>query len=59
MNGILWSITRKLNVNKEIRIKTSMLRTDLCDFNDEHIVVKGSITVNEKHILLMILKHLS
>ena len=47
------------NVNKEIRIKTSMLRTDLCDFNDEHIVVKGSITVNEKHLLLMILKHLS
>ena len=47
------------NVNKEIRIKTSMLRTDLCDFNDEHIGVKGSITVNEKHLLLMILKHLS
>ena len=22
------------NVNKEIRIKTSMLRSDLCDFND-------------------------
>ena len=47
------------NVNKEIRIKTSMLRSDLCDFNDEHIVVKGSITVNEKHLLLMIWKYLS
>ena len=47
------------NVNKEIRIKTSMLRSDLCDFNDEYIVVKGNITVNEKHLLLMILKHLS
>ena len=34
------------NVNKEIRIKTSMLRSDLCDFNDAYIVVKGTITVN-------------
>ena len=33
------------NVNKEIRIKTSMLRSDLCDFNDAYIVVKGIITV--------------
>ena len=30
---------------KEIRIKTSMLRSDLCDFNDACIVVKGTITV--------------
>ena len=34
------------NVNKEIRIKTSMLRSDLCDFNDAYIVVKGTITVD-------------
>ena len=27
-------------VNKEIRIKTPMLRSDLCDFNDAYIVVK-------------------
>ena len=33
------------NVNKEIRIKTSMLISDLCDFNDAYIVVKGTITV--------------
>ena len=33
------------NVNKEIRIKTSMLRSDLCDFSDAYIVVKGNITV--------------
>ena len=25
-----------------------MLRSDLCDFNDAHIVVKGNITVNKK-----------
>ena len=35
------------NVNKEIRNKTSMLRLDLCDFNDAYIVVKGIITVTE------------
>ena len=33
------------DVNKEIRIKTSMLRSDLCDFNDAYIL-KGTITVN-------------
>ena len=33
-------------VNKEIRSKTSMLRSDLCDFNDAYIVVKGTITVS-------------
>ena len=33
------------NVNKRIRIKTSMLRWDLCDLNDAYIVVKGTITV--------------
>ena len=38
------------NVNKEIkiRIKTSMLRSDLCDYSDVYIVVKGTITVNKK-----------
>ena len=36
------------NPNKEMRIKTSMLRSDLCDFNDTHIAVKGNITVNKK-----------
>ena len=36
------------NVNKEIRIKTSMLRSDLCDFSDAYIIVKGNITVNKK-----------
>ena len=33
------------NVNKEIRIKTSMLRSDLCDFSNAYIVVKGNITL--------------
>ena len=32
------------NSNKQIRFKTSMLRSDLCDFNNAYIVVKGIIT---------------
>ena len=39
---------RNYNVNKEIRVKTSVLRSDLCDFNDAYIVVKGAITVPKK-----------
>ena len=38
------------NVNKEIRIKKSMLRSDLCDFSDAYTVVKGNITVTKKAV---------
>ena len=33
------------SVNKNVRFKASMLRSDLCDYSDAHIVVKGRITV--------------
>ena len=33
--------------SKQIRFKTSMLRSDLCDFSDAHIVVKGDITLTK------------
>ena len=33
------------DVNKEIIIKISMPRSELCDFSDAYIVVKGTITV--------------
>ena len=36
---------KNCNPNKEIRIKTSMLRSDLCDYSDAYIIVKGTITV--------------
>ena len=39
---------KNYDVNKEIRIKTPMLRSDLCDFSDAYIVVKGTITVTKK-----------
>ena len=38
---------KNYNVNKEIRIKTPMLRSDLCDFSDAYIVVKGHITLTK------------
>ena len=31
--------------SKQIRFKISMLRSDLCDFSDVYIVVKGTITL--------------
>ena len=36
---------KNYNLNKEIGIKTSMLRSDLCDYSDAYIIVKGTITV--------------
>ena len=33
--------------NKQTRFKTLMLRSDLCDFSDAYIVVKGNITLTK------------
>ena len=33
--------------SKQIRFKTSMLRSDVCDFSDVYIVVKGNITLTK------------
>ena len=33
------------NINKQIILKTSVLRSDLCDYRDAYIIVKGEITV--------------
>ena len=32
--------------NKQIRFKTAMLRSSLCNYSDAYILVKGNITVN-------------
>ena len=34
------------SANKQIRFKTSMLRSDLCDFSGSYIAVKGIVTVS-------------
>ena len=33
--------------SKQIWFKTSMLRSDVCDFSDVYIVVKGTITLTK------------
>ena len=40
--------TRGTNsTNSQMKFKTSMLRSSLCDYSDEHILVKGTITVEQ------------
>ena len=34
------------NVNIQIKFKTTMLKSSLCDYSDAYILVKGTITVN-------------
>ena len=33
------------NTNSQIKFKTSMLRTSLCDYNDAYTLVNGTITI--------------
>ena len=33
-------------VNKQIKFKTSILRSSLCDYSDAYVLVKGNISVN-------------
>ena len=35
------------NVNSQIEFKTTMLRSNLCDYADAYILVKGTITVDD------------
>ena len=39
------SLSNMYNENKSIRFKTPMLRSNLCDYSDAFILVKGTITV--------------
>ena len=34
------------NANSQIKFKTTMLKSSLCDYSDAYIIVKGAITVN-------------
>ena len=36
----------RYNPDKQIRFKTSVLRSDLFDYSDAYIVVKGNVTVS-------------
>ena len=37
---------RTYSVNSQIKFKSSMLKSSLCDYSDAYILVKGTITVN-------------
>ena len=39
------SLSNTYNENKSIRFKTPMLRSNLCDYSDVYILIKGTITV--------------
>ena len=39
------SLSNTYNENKSIRFKTPILRSNLCDYSDAYILVKGTITV--------------
>ena len=43
---IVNSLPNTYNEIKSIRFKTPMLRSNLCDYSDAYILVKGTITVN-------------
>ena len=34
------------NVNSQVKFKTTMISSNLCDYSDSYILVKGTITVN-------------
>ena len=44
------SLSNTYNENKSIRFKTPMLRSNLCDYSDAHILVKGTITVTAPRV---------
>ena len=39
-------IRSEYSPNKQIRFKTVMLRSSLCDYSDVYILIKGNISVN-------------
>ena len=41
------SLSNTYNENKSIRFKTPMLKSNLCDYSDAYILVKGTITVTD------------
>ena len=45
LNDFSSNLNDLYSVNKNIRFKTSTLRSDLCDYSDTYIVVKWTITV--------------
>ena len=47
------SLSNTYNENKSIRFKTPMFRSNLCDYSDPYILVKGTITVTAPGVKIM------
>ena len=45
-NSVEINLGRGYTPNKQIRFKTAMLRSSLCDYSDAYTLAKGRITVN-------------
>ena len=45
-NSVEINLGRGYTPNKQIRFKTAMLRSSLCDYSDAYVLVKGNISVN-------------
>ena len=45
-NSVELNLGRGYTPNKQIRFKTAMLRSSLCDYSDAYTLAKGRITVN-------------
>ena len=42
---------RTYNVNSQIKFKTAMLKSGLCDYSDAYILVNGKITINGEELI--------
>ena len=41
------------NVNSQIKFKTTLLKSSLCDYGDAYIIVKGKITITGVLLVLL------
>ena len=38
---------RTYNINSQIKFRTTMLKSSLCDYSDAYILIKGKVTIKE------------
>ena len=46
------------NVNSQIKFKSTILKSSLCDYSDAYILVKGKITITEEKLILQLNKQM-
>ena len=51
----VYSLSNAYNENKSIRFKTPMLRSNLCDYSDVYILVKGTGATAPELIIMQII----